>query len=333
MTGSAARSRSSRRGRRRTCRGRGPRRSCGSPGRRWRTSWPGSPAEAAAGLRPARRAAPDRHRREVLGQGSDKYLMIVTDHDAGRDRLDRQGRCQAAVERSSTPSARNGRRLLTHVSADGAEWIHDVVRAEGAAAQICLDAFHIVKWAGEGLDELRRRLAGELRAAGGGPGRHARQGHVGNAQGSGKLTPGQRGALAVIAADNKQLYKGYLIKEQLREAFKVKGADGKTLLRGMTPGRTGAGSPSSSSSRRPSAAYEDAHLPHSGRRPFERPGRGAECPGQRPDHPGTRLPQRRRPDGHDRLRARWSMPRFALDMNINRYLRTGESRQCYVTFA
>jgi len=48
-----------------------------------------------------------------------------------------------------------------------------------------------------------------------------------------RLTPGQRGALAVIAADNKQLYKGYLIREQLREAIKVKGEDGKKLLRGM----------------------------------------------------------------------------------------------------
>ena len=42
-----------------------------------------------------------------------------------------------------------------------------------------------------------------------------------------KLNGNQRTALASIAADNKQLYKGYLIKEQLREAFKVKGEDGK----------------------------------------------------------------------------------------------------------
>jgi len=52
------------------------------------------------------------------------------------------------------------------VSADGAQWIHDVVRARAPQALICLDAFHVVKWAGERLDELRRRPAGELRAAG-----------------------------------------------------------------------------------------------------------------------------------------------------------------------
>jgi transposase len=49
-----------------------------------------------------------------------------------------------------------------------------------------------------------------------------------------KLTPGQRGTLAQIAVVNKPLYKGYLIKEQIREAFKVKGADGSKLMRGVT---------------------------------------------------------------------------------------------------
>ncbi len=49
-----------------------------------------------------------------------------------------------------------------------------------------------------------------------------------------KLSPGQRGTLAEIAAVNKPLYKGYLIKEQIREALKVKGGPGKTLMRGVT---------------------------------------------------------------------------------------------------
>jgi len=49
-----------------------------------------------------------------------------------------------------------------------------------------------------------------------------------------KLTPAQRGTLAQIAVVNKPLYKGYLIKEQIREAFKVKGDQGKTLMRGVT---------------------------------------------------------------------------------------------------
>ena len=49
-----------------------------------------------------------------------------------------------------------------------------------------------------------------------------------------KLTPAQRGSLAEIAVVNKPLYKGYLIKEQIREAFKAKGGQGKSLMFGVT---------------------------------------------------------------------------------------------------
>ncbi len=92
--------------------------------------------------------------------------------------------------------------------ADGAEWIHDVVRERAPQAMICLDAFHVVKWAGERLGELRRRLAGELRAAG----REDQAAALGTGMWALRkkpenLTAGQRTALARIAADNKPLYK------------------------------------------------------------------------------------------------------------------------------
>ncbi len=131
-------------------------------------------------------------------------------------------------------SARSGPGC-SRISADGADWIHPVVREKAPQAELCLDAFHVVKWAGEKLDELRRRLAAELRGAG--------RGDEAATLGAGmwalrkderKLSPGQRGTLAQIAATNKPLYKGYLIKEQIREAFKVKGDQGKSLMRGVT---------------------------------------------------------------------------------------------------
>jgi transposase len=169
------------------------------------------------------------------GKGSGKYLVIVTDHDAGRVAWIGERRCQATVEAFFEALGPERAKLLTHVSADGAEWIHPVVREHAPQAGLCLDAFHVVKWAGEKLDELRRRTAGELRAAGRGGEAAARgKGMWALRKDYKKLSPGQRGSLAQIAVTNKPLYKGYLIKEQIRAAFKAKGEDGKSLMRGVT---------------------------------------------------------------------------------------------------
>jgi transposase len=168
------------------------------------------------------------------GRGSGKFLVIVTDHDTGRVAWIAQGRDQATVAAFFDALGPERSRLLTHVSADGADWIHPVVRKRAPQASLCLDAFHIVKWANEKLDELRRRTASELRASG----RDDQAASIGKGlwalrKKPTNLTGNQKTALAGIAEDNKQLYKGYLLKEQLREALAVKGSDGKRLLRGM----------------------------------------------------------------------------------------------------
>jgi transposase len=169
------------------------------------------------------------------GKGSGKFLVIVTDHDTSRVVWVAEGRDQATVRRFFAGLGEERTKALTHVSADGAGWIHPVVREKAPEAELCLDAFHVCKWAGEKLDDLRRRLAAELRAAG--------RGDEAATLGGGmwalrkdqrKLTPAQRGTLAQLAVVNKPLYKGYLIKEQIREAFKVKGSDGKALMTGVT---------------------------------------------------------------------------------------------------
>jgi transposase len=192
-------------------------------------------ADAAAGtdrLEGLRRIGIDE---KSWGKGAGKFLVIVTDHDTSRVAWVAQGRDQATVRQFFGDLGQERARLLTHVSADGADWIHPVVREKAPQAELCLDAFHVVKWANEKLDDLRRRIAGELRAAG--------RGDEAATLGAGlwalrkderKLTPGQRGSLAQIAVTNKPLYKGYLIKEQIREAFKAKGSEGKKLMTGVT---------------------------------------------------------------------------------------------------
>ena len=88
-------------------------------------------------------------------------------------------------------------------------------------------------WASEAVDEVRRRIVRELRAAG-------RDDEAASLKGSrwavlkspGKLTGGQQESLASVKKTNGPLYRAYLIKEQLREVFRVKGKRGRRLLAG-----------------------------------------------------------------------------------------------------
>ncbi len=124
-------------------------------------------------------------------------------------------------------------RHCTHVSADGAEWIHSAVTEAAPQAVLCVDPFHVVAWATKALDEVRRGLWNELRRGGKGEQAASLKGSrwalVKNPE---DLTRDQRETLAGIATTNKGLYRAYLLKEQLRAAFATKGEKGRQLLAG-----------------------------------------------------------------------------------------------------
>jgi transposase len=190
-------------------------------------------ADAAAGtdrLDGLRRIGTDE---KSWGNGAGEYLVIVADHDAGRVAWGGEGRDKATVHAFFDDLGPDWTELLTHFSADGVSWIYPVAAELAPGAQICLDAFHVVKWVGDKPAELR--LAGDLRATG----REDEAATLGAGiwalrKDFRKLTPGQRSTLAGIAAANKPLYKGYLVEEQIRELLKVKGDTGKKLMRSVT---------------------------------------------------------------------------------------------------
>jgi transposase len=55
---------------------------------------------------------------------------------------------------------------LQLVSGDAASYIANVVYERCLNAVLCLDPFHIVKWATEALDEVRREVWNQLRRDG-----------------------------------------------------------------------------------------------------------------------------------------------------------------------
>lgn len=170
---------------------------------------------------------------EVAYRKGQRYLLAVTDHDTGRLIWAAKGRDQATVEAFFEALGPERAAAITHVSADGAEWIHAAVRAKAPQAVICLDAFHTVAWATRALDEVRRRQVAELRAAGAVDTAAGLKGtRWALLKNPGDLTMLQRTSLAGIARLNGPLYRAYLLKEQLRAVFAAKGEQGRQLLAG-----------------------------------------------------------------------------------------------------
>lgn len=177
-----------------------------------------------------------------------RYLTAVTDHDTGRLIWAAPGRSQAIVETFFDALGPERSARIRHVSADGAEWIHAAVRARAPQAVICIDAFHVVEWATKALDQVRRDLAGELRRAGA---HDAAAGLKGTRWALIKnpfdLTTTQRTTLAGLAKTNNGVYRGYLLKEQMRAIFAAKATTAAASSADGWPGRNGPSSNRSSS--------------------------------------------------------------------------------------
>jgi transposase len=170
---------------------------------------------------------------EISYRKGQRYLLCVVDHDTGRLVWAGKNRTQETLGRFFDDLGADRAVQLTHVSADGAQWIHDVVAERAPNAVVCLDAFHVVAWATEALDQVRRAMVNRLRAQGHHDQatalKHTRWALLKNPP---NLTGNQRTTLAGIAKANGGLYRAYLLKEQLRAIFRADLADARALLGG-----------------------------------------------------------------------------------------------------
>lgn len=184
---------------------------------------------------------------EVSYRKGHKYLTVVVDHDTGRLVWARPGRDRATLSAFFDELGAERSAQLTHVSADTASWISKTVAVRAPQAVVCADPFHIVSWASQCLDDVRRQVWNQARRKPGGM--KAAGSHVGLrynlSQGEARkiqrsryalwknpedLTENQRAKLAWIEASSPHLYRAYLLKEGLRFVFRVKGEEGRKAL-------------------------------------------------------------------------------------------------------
>ena len=168
---------------------------------------------------------------EISYRRGQRYLTIVVDHDTGRLLWVAPGRDEATVSRFFELLGPARCAQLWMVSADGGVWIHNAVRNHCPNAELCIDPFHVVSWATDALDELRREVWNTARHSG----QHAVAADLRGARWAlwknpKDLTTRQQAQLADIARTNRPLYRGYLLKEQLRQVFRLPHSQAIPLL-------------------------------------------------------------------------------------------------------
>lgn len=175
-----------------------------------------------------------------------KYLTVVVDHGKGRVVWACKGHGKGELNAFFDLLSDEQRASIEVVTADGATWIADVVEERCPGAERVMDPFHVVSWATDALDELRKQAWRDAaRKAKAAPKRkrgRPRTGEVANPEKQeARKVKGSRWALLknpedlnehqactleAIARSDKRLYRGYLLKEGLRDVYKAEDGNG-----------------------------------------------------------------------------------------------------------
>ncbi len=167
-----------------------------------------------------------------------KYVTVVLDHDTNQVIWVGRGTGKAVLTQFFELLTLEQRQNIKLVSADGARWIKSTVNDYLPNAEFCIDAFHVINWAVECMDELRKELWREAKQkdktkAKRGKGRPKKDEQVEQKESSkytkqmkftlGKnpenLTERQQSCLDEIREQYPKLFRGYQLKEGLRAVF------------------------------------------------------------------------------------------------------------------
>lgn len=181
-----------------------------------------------------------------------KYITVIVNHDTNTVVWAAQGHGKGVLTqfyRQLTPRQLSSIKVVT---GDGAKWITECVNEFTPDCERCIDPFHVVEWAMEALDEVRREVWREAYSEAvqlakkhpRGKGRpkaddaeaaivkaaKAKAEEIKNsAYALGKapehLTENQQAKVAMIAENNNRLYRAYRMKETLRLLLKIKDVD------------------------------------------------------------------------------------------------------------
>jgi transposase len=160
---------------------------------------------------------------EISHRKGQRYLTVVVCHDTGRLVWAAPGRDRATVCAFLDQLGEERCKRLELVSCDMASWISGPVAERCPQAVRCVDPFHVVQLATDALDEIRREVWNEARRAG----QTATATELKGARfclwkNPENLTSRQEAKLRDIERTNRRLYRAYLLKEQLRQIYRLR---------------------------------------------------------------------------------------------------------------
>ena len=168
---------------------------------------------------------------EISHRKGQRYLTVVVDHDTGRLVWAAPGQDRKTMERFLDQLGTERCAQLELISCDMASWITLPVAQRCPGAEVCLDPFHVVKLATSALDNVRREVWNDARRAGqrqlAKDLKGARFALYKNPE---NLTARQHAKLSDIQRTNRKLYRAYLLKEQLRQIYRLPATSATALL-------------------------------------------------------------------------------------------------------
>jgi transposase len=168
---------------------------------------------------------------EIAHRTGQRYLTVVVDHHTGRLVWAAAGRDRATVERFLDALGEQRCQQIELVSADMASWISGPIAERCPDAVRCVDPFHVVALATDALDEIRREVWNEARKAGQtAVARELKGARFALWKNPENLTERQQTKLAAVQRTNQRLYRAYLLKEQLRQIYRVPAEHAIALL-------------------------------------------------------------------------------------------------------
>jgi len=166
---------------------------------------------------------------EISYRRHHRYLLVVVDHD--RRRLVHAGDGANKTTARSFVDLLGSQRTaaLTHVSADGAPWLNVVITERAPHAVLCADPFHVVRWAMDALDEVRRQTWNDVRTHRGrnrpavGEGKRLKDSRWALWKNPDTHSADERARLAYIAATHSRLHRAWALNGGLRTVFTLSG--------------------------------------------------------------------------------------------------------------